>query len=149
MAGVSGTLVMTFCCQKKRSKMGEKKKTLSVVHKWNFVLNTYKPNQFTNKLYNGLVNCRVISHKVDYLIIFTLGSEKLFYLFSQLAITKLEDCSAFYSCKKICSWFFSDMVVDLAHLVVQLLCAVKQSHDKDVCHGERTFTRSKFVSTVI
>ncbi|XP_020241564.1 phosphoinositide 3-kinase regulatory subunit 4 isoform X2 [Asparagus officinalis] len=30
----------------------------------------------------------------------------------------------------------SDMVVDLAHLVVQLLCAVKQSHDKDVCHGD-------------
>lgn len=33
------------------------------------------------------------------------------------------------------------MVVDLADLVVQLLCAVKQSHDKDVCHGERIFLK--------
>ncbi|KAJ6829294.1 phosphoinositide 3-kinase regulatory subunit 4 isoform X2 [Iris pallida] len=30
----------------------------------------------------------------------------------------------------------SDMVVDLARLVVQLLYAVKQSHDKEVCHGD-------------
>ncbi|XP_020578305.1 probable serine/threonine-protein kinase vps15 isoform X2 [Phalaenopsis equestris] len=30
----------------------------------------------------------------------------------------------------------SDMFVDLARLVVQLLCAVKQSHDKEVCHGD-------------
>lgn len=29
------------------------------------------------------------------------------------------------------------MVVDLAHLDVQLLCAVEQSHNKGVCHGER------------
>ncbi|XP_029116329.1 serine/threonine-protein kinase VPS15 isoform X2 [Elaeis guineensis] len=31
---------------------------------------------------------------------------------------------------------FSDMVVDLAHLDVQLLCAVEQSHNKGVCHGD-------------
>ena len=31
---------------------------------------------------------------------------------------------------------FPEMVVDLDHLVVQLIHAVEQSHSKGVCHGE-------------
>ena len=39
------------------------------------------------------------------------------------------------------------MVVDLAHLVVQLIHAVEQSHSKGVCHGEKVF--SKLCPTVV
>lgn len=70
-------------------------------------------------------------------------------MFSHLELVSLADSTlAFFihfSCK-CCSWCFPDMVVDLAHLIVQLLCAVKQSHDKDVCHGERAFPWSKWLS---
>lgn len=41
-------------------------------------------------------------------------------------------CKSFYCCSP-------DMVVDLDHLVVQLLCAVEQGHNKGVCHGEKEF----------
>ena len=34
-----------------------------------------------------------------------------------------------------------DMVVDLAHLVVQLIHAVEQSHSKGFCHGEKVFSK--------
>uniref|UniRef100_A0A0A9GH91 Uncharacterized protein n=1 Tax=Arundo donax TaxID=35708 RepID=A0A0A9GH91_ARUDO len=33
------------------------------------------------------------------------------------------------------------MVVDLDHLVVQLIGAVEQSHSKGVCHGEKGLSR--------
>ena len=45
------------------------------------------------------------------------------------------------TCKSHSSFFsFPDMVVDLAHLVVQLIHAVEQSHSKGVCHGEKSLS---------
>lgn len=36
------------------------------------------------------------------------------------------------------------LIVELARFVVQLLCAVKQSHDNGICHGEVIFQGSFF-----
>jgi hypothetical protein len=40
---------------------------------------------------------------------------------------------------RVILFLFPEMVVDLDHLVVQLIHAVEQSHSRGVCHGEKHF----------
>lgn len=41
------------------------------------------------------------------------------------------------TCKSHYSLSIPDMVTNIAHLVVQLIHAVEQSHSKGICHGEK------------